>query len=202
VKRFVAALMMLSGLLVAGGANATYTFTFTESGGNVVATGSGTLNITGLVLNAIVGGNGYIWPFQSSVVSSDLNNNPMDRYSANLTGPTLGSAGITAKTSNTGDGVGFWKDSGLLFVPQNYVSGAQLTSSQTWNGATLALLGLTVGTYTFSYGTAPNNDSFVVIVGNSPTPAAVPSLSEWAQLMLGLMVMMLIGWHFHRERSY
>jgi hypothetical protein len=33
-------------------------------------------------------------------------------------------------------------------------------------------------------------------------PAAVPTLSEWAQLMLALMVMMLIGWHFHRERSY
>ena len=33
-------------------------------------------------------------------------------------------------------------------------------------------------------------------------PSAVPTLSEWTQLMLGLMVMMLIGWHFHRERSY
>ena len=33
-------------------------------------------------------------------------------------------------------------------------------------------------------------------------PASIPSLSEWAQLMLGLMVMMLIGWHFHREPSY
>jgi hypothetical protein len=32
-------------------------------------------------------------------------------------------------------------------------------------------------------------------------PAAVPTLSEWTQLLLGLMVMMLIGWHFHRERS-
>ena len=33
-------------------------------------------------------------------------------------------------------------------------------------------------------------------------PAAVPSLSEWTQLLLALMVMMLIGWHFHPERSY
>jgi hypothetical protein len=30
----------------------------------------------------------------------------------------------------------------------------------------------------------------------------IPSLSEWAQLMLALMVMTVIGWHFHRERSY
>jgi len=38
------------------------------------------------------------------------------------------------------------------------------------------------------------------IAAASP-PSAVPSLSEWAQMLLGLMVMMLFGWHFHRERS-
>lgn len=32
--------------------------------------------------------------------------------------------------------------------------------------------------------------------------AAVPSLSEWTQLLLVLMVMTLLGWHFHRELSY
>ena len=32
--------------------------------------------------------------------------------------------------------------------------------------------------------------------------SAVPSLSEWAQLMLGLMVISMLGWHFYRERSY
>jgi hypothetical protein len=36
----------------------------------------------------------------------------------------------------------------------------------------------------------------------APAPAAVPTFSEWAQLMLALMVMTVIGWHFHRERSY
>jgi hypothetical protein len=30
----------------------------------------------------------------------------------------------------------------------------------------------------------------------------VPSLSEWSQMLLGLMVITIIGWHFHRERSY
>jgi hypothetical protein len=36
----------------------------------------------------------------------------------------------------------------------------------------------------------------------TPAAQAVPSLSEWAQLMLGLMVISILGWHFHRERSY
>ena len=30
----------------------------------------------------------------------------------------------------------------------------------------------------------------------------IPSLSEWTQLLLALMVLSAIGWHFHRERSY
>ena len=34
------------------------------------------------------------------------------------------------------------------------------------------------------------------------TSSAVPSLSEWTQLMLGLMVMATLGWHWNRERSY
>jgi IPT/TIG domain len=42
----------------------------------------------------------------------------------------------------------------------------------------------------------------VATVVSAPAPSAVPTLSEWAQLLLGLMVMMIIGWHFHRERSY
>ena len=31
-------------------------------------------------------------------------------------------------------------------------------------------------------------------------PSAVPTLSEWSQMLLGLMVMTLLGWHFHRQR--
>ena len=31
---------------------------------------------------------------------------------------------------------------------------------------------------------------------------AVPTLSEWSQMLLALMTIMLVGWHFHRERSY
>jgi hypothetical protein len=33
-------------------------------------------------------------------------------------------------------------------------------------------------------------------------PSVIPSLSEWAQLLLAFMVLAMVGWHFHRERSY
>ena len=32
--------------------------------------------------------------------------------------------------------------------------------------------------------------------------ASIPSLSEWTLLMLALMVLTMLGWHFHSERSY
>jgi hypothetical protein len=64
---------------------------------------------------------------------------------------------------------------------------------------TLAAPGTTVATLTKQF--SPNQDVLTFIV-NGPTAKAIPSLSEWAQLLLGLMVLTMIGWHFHRERSY
>jgi hypothetical protein len=50
-------------------------------------------------------------------------------------------------------------------------------------------------------GTTPNQWNLVFTAIS--TPSAVPTLSEWAQLMLGLMVIG-VAWHFHnnRENSY
>ena len=36
----------------------------------------------------------------------------------------------------------------------------------------------------------------------APTAQAIPTLSEWTQLLLGLMVMATLGWYWNRERSY
>jgi hypothetical protein len=38
----------------------------------------------------------------------------------------------------------------------------------------------------------------VTVNAAAPTPSAVPTLSEWAQLMLALMVIGL-AWHFHNK---
>ena len=35
----------------------------------------------------------------------------------------------------------------------------------------------------------------------TPTTQAVPTLSEWTQMLLGLMVISMLGWHFHKQRS-
>ena len=41
----------------------------------------------------------------------------------------------------------------------------------------------------------------VTVAAPAPTAQAVPSLSEWAQLMLGLMVISMLGWQWRKQQS-
>jgi hypothetical protein len=55
----------------------------------------------------------------------------------------------------------------LLIVPTGYTSGANISSSQTFTGQTLSSLGLTNGTYTYTW----SGGSIDIVVGGiSPTP--------------------------------
>jgi len=66
---------------------------------------------------------------------------------------------------NTGGRVGVDQGASTsLYVPSGYASGAPISSSSTWNGQTLAGLGLTPGTYVFDYG-----DCIPIGAGVSPT---------------------------------
>ena len=48
-------------------------------------------------------------------------------------------------------------------MPQGYVSGAALSDSMTFNNATFASLGVTPGTYVWSWGTGLANQNFTLI---------------------------------------
>jgi hypothetical protein len=103
--------------------------------------------------------------------------------------PVYGAPGDTFVMTNTG---------GTACGP--YTS--QVSGALTLSGSTLGASGSTDITVTL-------NSSSSIEIGGVPffgvivsSPSAVPSLSEWAQLMLALMVMTVIGWRFHRERSY
>ncbi|NBS16859.1 MAG: hypothetical protein EBS79_08135, partial [Gammaproteobacteria bacterium] len=92
--------------------------------------------------------------------------------------------------------------SGSGAVTYNLVSGPC-----TLNGATLTGMGAgnCVVTATkaadSSYASATSSQ-VTVAISLAPAAVAVPSLSEWTQLLLALMLMTVVGWHFHRERSY
>ena len=110
----------------------------------------------------------------------------------------MGNVGVSGQpTSASGSEFGVYGTLGAILLPTGYISGATISGPSTYTGS-LTSLGFTTGTYTYTL----TNDTITVIIGSASAPSAVPTLSEWGQLLLGLMVMMLIGWHLYRERSY
>jgi hypothetical protein len=76
----------------------------------------------------------------------------------------------------------------VLAVPDGYVSGTDFSSSSTFDGLTLAELGVTPCVYTYSWGSGPDADSLTVNIG-VPEPstldlagiAALASLGRWSR---------------------
>ena len=115
--------------------------------------------------------------------------------------------GFTAATNTPGGSITV-----TLTYPQVLVAGTKVWKDTTGNGNWLDWTNhVTISGNTISYSITDGgsgdsdgavNQSITDPIGPATPPAAIPSLSEWSQLLLGLMVMMLIGWHFHRERSH
>ncbi len=77
-----------------------------------------------------------------------------------------------------------------MLVPTGYVSGTALSGSSTYDGMTIAGLGLTPGTYTYSSGTGADADSLTVNVGAVPEPS---SLALATAALAGGLIVALAG---------
>lgn len=64
-----------------------------------------------------------------------------------------------------------------LFVPVGYVTGHALSDTSTYDSATFASLGVTPGTYEWTWGTGAQPDSFTLQIGAVPEPASLPLLA-------------------------
>ena len=175
VRRFLAAFFLLSGLLVAGGANAAGDIRFASSGSNVVVTISGNVDTTALS----AGGRGtyppqyyqdlyanigwFFTPGQCDVyygISGPANWIPVG---ANPPGARVNSA--------TGDKFGLYpQNSGQLCLPVNYQSGTPLSGTATFQGQSIGSLGLKPGVYTYTLG---NGGPVILTVTVVPPPPTV-----------------------------
>ena len=89
----------------------------------------------------------------------------IDLYSG-FTGPTnFGSGAVMFANIFSGDRVAIDNFSFYIHVPTGYVSGTALLSSSTYNNATFASLGVTPGTYVWSWGTGANQNFTLQIGG-------------------------------------
>jgi hypothetical protein len=74
-------------------------------------------------------------------------------------------------------------------VPPGYVSDSPLSDTATYAGQTFATLGVTPGTYKWTWGSGANQN-FTLVIGGSP----VPGPSTWAMMVLGFAVLGVAGY--------
>jgi len=135
-----------------------------EVGTSVVATGSGSLNLTALSLITAGGGASSVFDAVHGVIQLGPAG-AVDIYSGLLTGPTSFGLGSTFAGSGSGDRFGVQKVNSFVVVPSNYVSGGPLSGSATWILSSFSSLGLAPGSYTWTWGSGATADSITIQIG-------------------------------------
>jgi hypothetical protein len=158
-------------------AEAHVTITIQQEGSDVVATGSGTINLTDLQFDCRGFGAGAMYPEGGNLIEGPPSiDSPFTDDYTGITGPTtFGPGGPTYPTTGSGDAFGVIYKNGVLVLPQGYVSGAHLSATDTYFGQTFSSLGLTPGTYTWTWGTGANADSLTVQIGTAAAVVPEPS---------------------------
>jgi hypothetical protein len=82
-------------------------------------------------------------------------------------------------TSSTGQFVGIYGSIGHIWVPVNYISETPMSGTASWDGTTLASMGLSVGEYIWTWGIGSASDSFSLII--------VPESSSTLFLVIGAL---------------
>jgi PEP-CTERM motif-containing protein len=190
-----AAVALVTGV-AAPSAQAAYIVTLEEQGISVVATGSGTIDTTDLTF--LFNGSALpplIEPNDSSIIVG-IYTTTYAEYGGSFSGPSnFGSGNNIQATTGSGDFVGIVPINGNFFVPTGYVSDTNLSSSATWTNATFASIGVTLGTYTWTWGSGVDADSFTLQIG------AAPDVPEPTSLLLLSTGMLGFGAVFRRKRT-
>ena len=177
------AIVIINGLSVQP-ARANYIVTLEQVGSNVVATGTGAIDLTGLSLQGTTSttDDPLINPHVGVILTGA---SAFQDGHTGLNGPgNFGSGNGGFASSGSGDLVGIFGLNLILGVPAGYVSGTALSDTSTYNNATLSSLGVTPGTYVWSWGTGPDQ-KFTLDV----RAAAAPDSGS----TLGLLFLSLIG---------
>ena len=102
-------------------------------------------------------------------------------------GPTnFGPSDLQLARSESGDFTSIVPLPGNLHPPSGYISGDSLFGEVTFANSDFTSLGLTPGTYVWSWGAGAHADTFTVQIG-------VPEPSTWALLLAGFGGLGLVG---------
>lgn len=196
-QRLAAALILATASVLAPGlAQAGIMININQVGADVVVTGSGTLDTTGLTIVALnFAAVPDLTPNLGFAILGSANGSGagvgIDEY-AGATGPaSFGPGRQTNPSFGSGDPFGLAMQGqfqGEIFVPRGY-SGGPLSATDTYANATFSSLGLTPGTYIY---TLPNDTLTVNVV---PEPSTL--VSATVAVLAGVGVL----WRRRRRRA-
>jgi hypothetical protein len=200
---FLAAVACLCSGVLTGTGRAGFIITFSQDGANVDANGTGTLNTTALSLitgTSAVFDNPEVLGNPAFVDIGGAFLDPAHAYTG-FTGPAAIGGGTTIEQANTTSGDPVALNNGFnglhaIFVPSGYISGSQLMDSMTFDNTTISGLGLTPGTYTYTWGSAANGTADFLTIQISPAATPEPA----SLTLLGLGVASLAGYAWRRRR--
>jgi len=185
-KITAAGVMAIVGLGLAGmpKADAAYIAYLYQDGSNVVGTGSGSLNLAALTLSGtdITDATAALEADEAMLALGPIAAGAGIDYYLGISGPASYGSGseFFAESGSSGNIIIISQDV-TIGVPTGYTSGDALgTSTDTWDNTTLAALGVTDGTYTWTWGTGLNADSFILHVGEAPGATGVPEPASLA----------------------
>ena len=170
-------LSALAGLYLPSQAHAAYIAVITQVGPDVVVTGAGAINLAGLTYRPPQSGpidqaSAYMSAHGGLLEIGPLSLTDVRKYSG-ISGPTAFGTGHTFyPTTGSGDLVDIVGSFAIpiLDVPLNYVSGGPLNATDTYANRTLASMGLTLGTYVWTWGSGPTADSYTLTISASSVP--------------------------------
>ena len=192
----VAVALLLGG---AGRAKAELIITFEQSGPDVVATGTGSLNFLGLSFEGFDFSSPSVDASSGLVLLEPVPTTYADYYGP-ISGPTSFGTGLNfdadsgSSTAPDGTGAGVDGATDQLLVPGGYVAGDPFTVSATWGSTTIGALGLTPGTYTWTWGSGPDADSLEVIV-----PGAASAVPEPPSVILLLTALLALAFTTRKQ---
>jgi hypothetical protein len=162
-----------------------FTITIEQVGPNVVATGTGAINLAGLsFFNPGSVGTASVWPVTGRISMSSMSGGNADTY-IGFTGPSsFGGGDVALANFSSGDVFAF--DLDAMFLPSGYVSGNPLSDMAIYFTATFASLGLTPGTYVWTWGTGLENQNVTLQIGPAGVPDGGTTVSLLGCALLGL----------------
>jgi hypothetical protein len=159
-----------------------------QEGPNLVASGSGRIDLTGLVLNgSLQVRQAGMEPSAGLILTGPAAPTFVDEYTLPSGPSNFGSGQLAAADSGTGDEMGV--EGAILYVPQSFISDHQLNATSTYDNQSFSSLGITPGVYTWRWGGGADQVFYLIAV---PEPRV--------GVLLGAGLLVLLGVRLRRLR--